>query len=1577
MFFPWQSRSFFKDFCQFLIILLIISMGSYNAFPQSFVNTYIYKEYNPINDFYGRNIGAFYQDSLGFMWFGCESGLYRHDGARVKKIIDFEDELGYRPDRGPAIRCIIEGDSGYFWFSYFRNLIKFNPATYEYTAFQLNHGWIFYVHKPEGSTIWLGTSMGLVKFDSQLEKVTDQFNVDPRDYYFPEHWNKLVESWWPGGLWVYDIQTDPSCNGLWLGTDFGLYFFDTETQKFSVYFPENFPGDNQLHESDLFCNINEDPDGNWWIGLGKWLYTFDPASRSFEPFYQKIENYPNDIDIKRVYPEVDPLNHNRLWIHFEGEGVLVLDKYSFSRHWVLHKEGSTKFLPTITEHTLDNKGNFWVGSMMDGFYVINSRSSNFDYIQEISKEGWFDTPGYMLRSIDVSPKQKIWIGGGNYLSYYDLENNILGPNIFHEDACFSYLEFSTRGIHILKVDPDGNAWTANSYCLKKIVSESGISRIYQISDDLGWISSIFWDKLGFTWVTNSVWDIFRLDPETGEYFKLQVDNIDTINDEQLWQAVIDENGEIFLCGSYSVKKLEILEDRIKNDISIDNYMLRDILPSELIKEKIGLDKDGFSIYRSAFRKDCNGILWIGTNKNGVLRYDPGQDSIKFFTVTDGLADNFVNTLIPDDKGRIWIGCDYGLSCLDSETGEIVNFYENDGLISAYFHFNNWSYTNGSAKDKKGNIYMGTSKGVVYFNPDIALENILEHPRVVLSSLFINNHQILPDKDSRIISRSISYLPDIHLKYTDKLLSIEYSVPEYSDLAKRIHYQHKLVGFDDDWINADRRTYITYSNIPPGNFELKINASYTNNFYVADVISLKIHMSPPPWATWRAYTIYVLLVLGAVWAVIVWRTHEQKRKLQEMEKVNARLREVDQLKDQFLANTSHELRTPLQGIIGLAESLKDGVAGKLPSKAIENLNMINASGKRLASLVNDILDFSKLKKHDLELHHKPVDVRSVVAVVFSVLQPLVKTKKELVLSYVVPEDLPLVEADENRLQQILHNLLGNAIKFTEKGSVHLSAGIDNGMVAVKIIDTGIGIPKDKQESIFTSFEQAEGGISREYGGTGLGLSVSKQLVKLHGGKITVDSEPGKGSTFTFTLPVSENQASKKEKVDTGRIKQRVGEEEPEQEILEAQEEIVEIKSSPLNGRIDILVVDDEPVNLQVLKNHLSLAGYRVSLANNGMEAMDLIERGNKYDLVILDIMMPKLSGYEVCQKLREIFLPSELPIVMLTAKNQVIDMVDGFKTGANDYLTKPFSKDELLSRVKTHLNLQRIHRATGKFVPYEFLKAIGRDSITEVNLGDQVHRDVSILFLDILEYTGLSENMTPEENFKFINEFVGRLGPVIAENHGFVNQYIGDAIMAIFPEKAEDGLKAAVEMQKTLDEFNAERVKKGRKEIKMGIGLHSGPLIMGIIGDSHHAQPTTIADTVNISSRLEGLTRQYGVRIIVSENSLGQMKDTGQFHLRYLGQVLVKGKHKPIKMYECIDGDKESILKLKCELQTDFDTGLDRFYNKEFPEASVVFNNIIKKNENDHAAAYFYRRAAKFALKGVPEDWTGIEVWDTK
>ena len=401
--------------------------------------------------------------------------------------------------------------------------------------------------------------------------------------------------------------------------------------------------------------------------------------------------------------------------------------------------------------------------------------------------------------------------------------------------------------------------------------------------------------------------------------------------------------------------------------------------------------------------------------------------------------------------------------------------------------------------------------------------------------------------------------------------------------------------------------------------------------------------------------------------------------------NKELAEMDRLKDEFLANTSHELRTPLNGIIGIAESLVAGATGKLDKKTSANLLMIAQSGKRLATLINDILDFSKLKHHEIELQLKPLSLHSIVKVVTNLNQALA-SQKNLVLINNITSGLPAVYADENRLQQILYNLLGNAMKFTEQGNITLSAEIiDNKEMKVSIKDEGIGIAEEKLATIFKSFEQAEGSISRQYGGTGLGLAVTKKLVSLHGGKIWVESCLGMGSTFIFTLPLSKEQ---EETVAPPVLPDELSPVVNEIQAPSFYEEIQTI--APYSGNASkILIVDDEPVNLQVLHNYLSLQNYSILHAGSGQEALKFIEEGFRPDVILLDVMMPHMTGYEVTHTLRKKWQAIEMPILLLTAKNQVQDLVQGLEAGANDYMTKPISKEELLARVKTHLSLKTL------------------------------------------------------------------------------------------------------------------------------------------------------------------------------------------------------------------------------------------------------------------------------------------------
>ena len=718
-----------------------------------------------------------------------------------------------------------------------------------------------------------------------------------------------------------------------------------------------------------------------------------------------------------------------------------------------------------------------------------------------------------------------------------------------------------------------------------------------------------------------------------------------------------------------------------------------------------------------------------------------------------------------------------------------------------------------------------------------------------------------------------------------------------------------------------------------------------------------------------------------------------------------LQKADRIKDEFLANTSHELRTPLNGIIGLSESLLDGIAGDLPHRAISNLRMIVYSGRRLSNLINDILDLSKLKNHELKIEAKPVDMYILSNIVLNTCSPIA-TKKNLKLVNNINKKSPLVLGDENRLQQILYNLVDNAIKFTDSGTITLSSkviapsanrdanskGVARGQLAISISDTGIGIPEDRQSTIFNAFEQVDSSDTKDYGGTGLGLSITKKLVEVHLGRINVKSEFGRGSDFTFSIPLcvdneieqyqstDRRQTEKISQVIETKLDETVSEEDAPVRTRVQKWLTMNRKNGGNDNKFNILIVDDEPINLQVLSDYLLLQGYSVITATDGIEALEIIEnetkKGKKFHLVILDIMMPKMSGYEVCEKLRKNYLPTELPIILLTAKNQVNDLVMGFEAGANDFLVKPFSRSELLSRIRTHLRLAQINVAYGRFVPYEFLELLNKQSILEVNLGDQTQREMTILFSDIRNFTSLSEKMTPKENFNFINSYLGRMEPLIKKHNGFIDKFIGDAIMALFPTSTDNAVRVALDMLNTLKYYNEGRKRANYMPIEIGIGLNSGSLMLGTVGGETRMEGTVISDAVNLASRVESLTKIYGTPLLITDETYKRLKDPNQYHIRRVDKVVPKGTSKPVTIFEIFDADDPYTIEVKTKTLSPFETGLDFYRNKKFDFAIKLFSGVLKTNPFDKAAKVYLERSEYYQKHGTPENWTGIEIFSS-
>jgi two-component system sensor histidine kinase ChiS len=412
---------------------------------------------------------------------------------------------------------------------------------------------------------------------------------------------------------------------------------------------------------------------------------------------------------------------------------------------------------------------------------------------------------------------------------------------------------------------------------------------------------------------------------------------------------------------------------------------------------------------------------------------------------------------------------------------------------------------------------------------------------------------------------------------------------------------------------------------------------------------------------------------------------QANELSRVENISAKLKSLDHLKDDFFAMTSHELKTPLNGIIGLTEGIVKNKNRILDEELREDLFLVNSSAKRLANLVNDMMTFSKLKNNEIVLNRKRVNINNVIAMVIK-FSRISLNNKNVTFTSTIDENTPYVFGDEDRIQQILYNLIGNSIKFTKSGQITLSYAVKNSFVHIYVKDTGIGIPKQKLQEIFTRYEQVDG-ISDKYGGTGVGLYVTKELIEIQGGSIKVSSIMGEGSEFDFTLPLCTKKQLKSYPIENIHNKFN---KEPEKTSI-SKENVKKIINENINSSVTdkykILIVDDEYVNLKVLKNFLSSSHYKVLEASSGKEALRLVEENADLDLVILDMMMPDILGYKVCQIIREKQSVFELPVLIMTADSKLENLVMSFECGANDYLKKPFKMNELLCRTNTLITLK--------------------------------------------------------------------------------------------------------------------------------------------------------------------------------------------------------------------------------------------------------------------------------------------------
>lgn len=1185
--------------------------------------------------------------------------MARFDGYELKI---YRNEAGNKNSLSSSyIHALLLDSRGQLWVGTNYGLNLYLPETDNFQrffnnpvdAFSIGGNGVRALFEDSQKNIWVGHG------ESGLSKYSVDEGIFVSFKHHPDNPHSLSENS------VYALAEEPS-GVLWIGTNqSGLdrlvidRAHSAKTAKFE-HFTHNPSNQDSLSDNSI-RSLYVDKLNVLWVGTKNGLNRFNKSSATFTRFNHRADD-PSSLSFNFIQDMAED-SDGHFWVATSGAGLNLFDreKTNFSRYLHVPGDKSSLFNNNVRVLHLDSTGNFWMGHYAAGASMLGRYASAF---KNIYHNPFRDDSLNYSEIVDVAEKENgdLWVGTPKGLNLLSRKNGSVKRFIHKEDDPHS---INHGGVLKLLYDSKKRLWAG--------LWGGGVNRLDDGSDKFirytakpntneGLYTDSVWglmeDSSGRIWVGNHLGGLSYYDESSDAFVRIP-------------PRSIDPNG--LDCNSV----FEIFEDSLKGLwVGCSNGLYLKKADQFHFQHFYHRENDNTSISANhiwTIYEDSDSNIWVGTQGGGVNRYNRKNNTFSSLRVSDGLADDLVTGILQDDMGYLWFATGNGLSRFDPRTSTFKTYNKLHGLPGNVF--NRAAYL----KSKYGELIFGGKDGLTIFNPRMLSHNDLPPPVEIIDFQLFNKSVELGHEGSPL-KNSILETPKINLDFNQSSFSFKFVALNYRVTSMNT-YAYKLEGFDQDWVHSGNRRWAYYTNLDPGEYIFKVKAANNEGVWNEDGRSIRLVINPPWWRTYWAYCLYVVSFIGLVF-LITYSIYQRKAAEQER-KINDRLREVDKVKDVFLANTSHELRTPLHGMIGLAESLANGVTGPLSDETKHYLQMIILSGRRLANLVNDILDFSKLRESKISLHKAPIDVCSLTDVVIALFEPMLRGRN-LSIQNKIASNTAYVLADENRLQQILYNLIGNAVKFTDEGTIEIGASEDDELVKFWVKDSGIGIAEDKIDSIFQSFQQVEGGGNHGINGTGLGLTVTKQLVELHGGTIAVKSILGQGSTFSFTLEKAKAGLKPIEKASNSVAGGGLGER--GRYVFESKSD--ELSSANEQSGLHILVVDDEPVNRLVLDGFLKINQYKITECASGSEALELLSKDNDIALVLLDVMMPQMNGFETCKRLRESYSSRELPVIFLTGKNQRQDLEAGFAAGGNDFLSKPIAKEELLLRVETHLKISR-------------------------------------------------------------------------------------------------------------------------------------------------------------------------------------------------------------------------------------------------------------------------------------------------
>ena len=1206
------------------------------------------------------------QDSKGFMWFTTRAGLCRYDGYNVRVY-------QYEPDDTTSISdiyvksTITEDTNGFIWVGSRDGLNKFDPVTEKFYRYypspddstSISSRLIRCTYIDRQGIVWIGTNGGgLNRYDEK----TDRFIS-----YLPNPDYKFSNT-------IRGIYDDGSGN-LWIGTGNGLYRFEKKTGKFTLLYKLS---DIRRGIAIRFITFAEDKTGKLWICADK-IYTYDKVSGKIVPFEAINIHLSGTSNPKYMSIFLDTSNvSSTLWIVKDG-----LFKYELKSKKLLNvyndPEHPERYIGSNPRaFCMDASGMMWVAAT-SGITIFNPGAQQVETHAE-----FFDTYQFNAQSFLRDSNGDFWIGGSGGVVHFDEQMNMVrwyksitnsqytnalkGNNekIFEDSNHNIWLVRSGAGIYLLDK-------TKNEFILCKLMrygKEATPNNLYDIYEEAGgtiWVSS---DGLFERNPDTEIPDIFYLDTSNTvtEYF-----TITRVTEDQSGNLWISSNTEGLYCQPLSYRGTN----------NFIRYLHQPGNPHSLSNSHV------WCVY-----SDYNGNVWAGTNQ-GLNKYVEEKDHFERYLMDAEGGASFIYDILMDNNGYLWMTTEHGLIGFDPTPVNQPDKQEGRGKQHLTFDqaFNGQIY-----QDNSGIIYVGSTprsnEGYYCIYPDFSSEKTLLPP-LVITDFNIRN-------EAKSLDSSISIKKHMVLKHSENFFSFEFAALDYTDPAQN-QYAYMLEGMEEEWNYSGTRKFANYTGVPFGNYIFRIKGSNSDGFWNETGTSIAITILPPPWKTWWAYTLYVLFSISLI--VFVLRFYLRRQRLLhnlELEQVQTeKLEELDKMKSRFFENISHEFRTPLILILGPIDKLRSFIKDKEPKK---DLDMMQHNANRLQRLINQLLNLSKIESGKMKLQVREENIISLVNGYVQSFESLAKQKKIDLIFHSTEKNIKLY-IDKDQIEKILYNLLSNAFKFTGEGgeivvevtplnpplrgdspASELSSLEGGRWVKITISDTGCGIPPEKLDHIFNRFYQTSDSYTREQEGTGIGLALTKELVRLHHGEISVESQVGKGSTFTVILPAGKEHFKPGEilaEAKAGTSVEAIPDQYPE---LATHAEKSKTDTSPYDeSKPILLIVEDNADLLSYIRGNLD-SSYFVLEARDGEEGLKEAIK-NIPDLVLSDVMMPKMDGFELCQKLKTDERTSHIPVILLTARASLESKIEGLETGADDYISKPFDPTELKIRIK-NLILQR-------------------------------------------------------------------------------------------------------------------------------------------------------------------------------------------------------------------------------------------------------------------------------------------------